>query len=92
MAALETLDMTDELLDQVPITEDPGGMGEDSVINMEWVDLEIEVALDSGCCDHVMDVENDSPGYVVVESASSRRGGASSWAAVRRSPMRVRPH
>ena len=39
----------------------------------EWVDLDLEVILDSGACDHVMDAE-DAPGYAVTESAGSRRG------------------
>ena len=52
-------------------------MEDDNITNGEWVDLDIEVALDSGACDHVMDVESDVPGYEIRDSASSRRGGCS---------------
>ena len=41
--------------------------------HQEWVDVEFEVALDSGCTDHVC-AEEDVPGYVVVESPGSRAG------------------
>ena len=74
MAALEALDMADEFVSQALLMEDPDDMGED-ILNVEWVDLDIEVALDSGCCDHVMDVETEAPGYEISDSASSRRGG-----------------
>ena len=39
-----------------------------------WIDTEIEITLDSGCCEHVMDL-GDAPGYgaFIVESAASRR-------------------
>ena len=39
-----------------------------------WVGIEIEITLDSGCCEHVMDL-GDAPGYgaFVVESAGSKR-------------------
>ena len=39
-----------------------------------WVDTEIEITLDSGCCEHVMDL-GDAPGYgsFIVESAGSKR-------------------
>ena len=40
----------------------------------EWVDMDIEVALDSGCCDHVMDTEQCAPGYEVHESEGSKQG------------------
>ena len=39
----------------------------------DWEDVDIEVTLDSGCCDHVMDAE-DAPGHLVSESPGSRRG------------------
>ena len=39
----------------------------------EWQDRELEVILDSGACHHVLDAE-DAPGYLVSESAGSRRG------------------
>ena len=38
-----------------------------------WVERDIEILLDSGCCDHVMDAEH-APGYAVVPSAGSQRG------------------
>ena len=38
-----------------------------------WQDVDIEMTLDSGCCNHVLDVE-DAPGYTVQESPGSRRG------------------
>ena len=39
-----------------------------------WVDTSIEITLDSGCCEHVMDIEH-APGYVgfVTASAGSKR-------------------
>ena len=42
--------------------------------NVEWQDIEFEVALDSGCCAHVMDTEQCAPGYEVFESEGSKRG------------------
>ena len=39
----------------------------------EWRDIDINIALDSGACNHVLDAE-DVPGYRVVESPGSRRG------------------
>ena len=38
----------------------------------DWQDVEIEITLDSGCCEHVMDVA-EAPGYLVGESPGSRR-------------------
>ena len=40
----------------------------------QWVDSDIEITLDSGCCEHVMDLD-DAPGYgaFVMESAGSKR-------------------
>ena len=38
----------------------------------DWIDIEFEVALDSGCTDHVCDPD-DARGYVVEESAGSKR-------------------
>ena len=39
-----------------------------------WTDSDIEITLDSGCCEHVMDL-GDAPGYglFLVESAGSKR-------------------
>jgi hypothetical protein len=39
-----------------------------------WSDIEIDVILDSGCSDHVMNVELDAPGYQIRPSAASRKG------------------
>ena len=39
-----------------------------------WSDIEIDMVLDSGCSDHVMNVELDAPGYSVRPSESSRQG------------------
>ena len=40
----------------------------------EWIDKAIEITLDLGCCDHIMDV-TDAPGYgsFLVESPGSKR-------------------
>ena len=40
----------------------------------QWEDVEFEVALDSGCTDHVC-ADVGSPGYVLEESPASRCGG-----------------
>ena len=39
----------------------------------DWIDVEFEVALDSGCTDNVCHA-GDVPGYMVVESPGSRCG------------------
>ena len=39
----------------------------------EWIDVEFEVALDSGCTDHVCDPE-DTPGYLIEQSSGGKRG------------------
>ena len=39
----------------------------------EWIDVDLEMDLDSGASEHVMDLE-DAPGYVASESTASRRG------------------
>ena len=40
-----------------------------------WVDTDIELTLDSGCCEHVLDI-SDAPGYgaFITESTGSKRG------------------
>jgi hypothetical protein len=38
----------------------------------EWQPVEIQVTLDSGACDHIIDAE-DAPGYEVRPSPASRR-------------------
>ena len=40
---------------------------------MEWIDVEFEVALDSGCTDNVCH-SGDAPGYVIQESVGSKCG------------------
>ena len=45
---------------------------DDEILIADWQDLEIEITLDSGCCEHVMDI-GDAPGYLVGESPGSRR-------------------
>ena len=47
---------------------------DEQVMNVEWVDVDIDVVLDSGCSDHVMNVELDAPGYAVTPSAGSTQG------------------
>ena len=66
--------MADEFIEQALLLESSDGTDE-NILNVEWVDIDIEVALDSGCCDHVMDVESEAPGYEIHESAGSNRGG-----------------
>ena len=39
----------------------------------KWEDVDIDITLVSGCCNHVLDAE-DAPGYDVQESPGSRRG------------------
>ena len=69
---LEAMGALDTVLDQVAImtTDD----GDPAAFGVDWVDTEIEVCLDSGCCDHVMDLQ-DAPGYqaYLVESPGSKR-------------------
>ena len=38
-----------------------------------WIDIDLEMVLNSGACEHVMDSE-DAPGYAVSESPGSRHG------------------
>jgi hypothetical protein len=52
-------------------SEDPP---DDHVMHMEWSDVDIDVILDSGCSDHVMNVELDAPGYRVNPSEGSSNG------------------
>ena len=56
-STLEALGITtDEILDTLIMEcEVPDDDGE--AMHVEWVDVDLEVALYSGCCDHVMDVE-----------------------------------
>ena len=43
-------------------------------LGVDWVDTTIEVCLDSGCCDHVMHID-DAPGYhaFMVDSPGNKR-------------------
>ena len=52
-----------------PVTTDDA----DDTILPVWADVEIEVTLDSGCCDHVMHAD-EAPGYLVTDSPGSLRG------------------
>ena len=73
VAMLKAYDMLSEVESiLLPVMYDDDG----HVLPMQnWVDTEIELTLDSGCCEHVMDV-SDAAGYEahVVESSGSRRG------------------
>ena len=73
LRALEAIDMADEVVQRALLMEHDG-LGDDIVMNMEWHDMDVEIALDSGCCDHIMDVEELAPGYSITESERSRRG------------------
>ena len=43
-------------------------------MTVQWSDIDIDVVLDSGCSDHVMNVELDAPGYPITPSDGSRSG------------------
>ena len=52
-----------------------GDEGRDEpAMTVQWSDIDIDVVLDSGCSDHVMNVEIDAPGYVTTPSDGSRSG------------------
>ena len=70
---MEALDMADDVIERALLMEHDG-LGDDIVLNMEWNDMDVEIALDSGCCDHIMDVEELAPGYTITESERSKRG------------------
>ena len=54
----------------MPITTDDG---EDQLLPVtDWQDVEIEITLDSGCCEHVLD-RGEVPGYVPEASPGSMR-------------------
>ena len=51
----------------------------------EWQDVAVEITLDSGCCDHVLDA-GEVPGYTILQSADN-----TSWSATAiRSPIKGR--
>ena len=66
--------MADELIERSLLMEDAAG-DFDPAMNVQWMDIDVELILDSGCCDHIMDVETLAPGYAIVESERSKRGG-----------------
>ena len=43
-------------------SENEGHPQDEHVMNVQWTDVDIDVVLDSGCSDHVMNVELDAPG------------------------------
>ena len=55
-------------------SEDEETERDGQVMNVQWTEVDIEVVLDSGCSDHVMNVELDAPGYRVGPSEGSRAG------------------
>ena len=54
-------------------TEEANGQDQQVLANETWVDVEFDVALDSGSQEHVCD-EVDCPGYVTEPSPGSSRG------------------
>ena len=71
----------------LPVTTDDD---EGDILGLDsCVDSEIEITLDSGCCEHVMDL-GDAPGYgaFLTESGGSRRTQNSIVATARRFPTR----
>ena len=69
---LQGMGMLEELMSQLlPVTVD----NDYALPLQDWVDTEIELTLDSGCCEHVIDIGEIS-GYAnyITESLGSRRG------------------
>ena len=58
----------------LPVTTDDGDDLDHVMPVATWVDTDIEITLDSGCCEHVMDI-SDAPGYAnsISESSGSKR-------------------
>ena len=73
-AALEAAGVNTEELFDTLIMENEIPEEEATAMSVEWVDIDLEVALDSGCCDHVMDIETHCPGYSLQPSQGSMRG------------------
>ena len=73
---LKILGTLDEVVNKtVAIIESRDTGGSDEVLPVaKWVDRIIEVTLDPGACDHILDMQ-DAPGYAnfLVESSGSRR-------------------
>ena len=68
-AGVNTEELMNTLIMESEIPED-----EATAMSVEWIDIDLEVALDSGCCDHVMDIETHCPGYDLQPSQGSMRG------------------
>ena len=56
----------------MPVTTDDGMYDEVLLGDVEWQDLDIEITIDSGCVDHVVDAA-EAPGYCLFQSAGSKR-------------------
>ena len=75
---LDALDVMDSVAAQVRAHAECHVMTTDDknleCLSMDWDDTEIEICLDSGCCEHVMD-SGDAPGYstFLTESPGSKR-------------------
>ena len=73
---LKILGTFDEIVDKTMAIIESKNDTEDAVLPVnEWVDKIIEVTLDSGACDHILDL-SDAPGYAnfLGESPGSKRG------------------
>ena len=74
---LDAIGALDSVIEKIeasilPVTTDDD---EGDILGVDsWVDSEIEITLDSGCCEHVMDL-GDAPGYgaFLTQSDGSRR-------------------
>jgi hypothetical protein len=74
---LRLLGTLDEVVNKTVaiITSNDGYDNSNAVLPVEqWIDKTIEITLDSGACDHILDL-HDAPGYAgfVSESAGSKR-------------------
>ena len=75
MDLLRAMDLLDDIESALlPIVTDDGEDGYIMPVSDQWVDTEIEITLDSGCCEHVMDIA-DAPGYgtFIAECAGSKK-------------------
>ena len=64
-------------------------MPEIQVNTTEWIDVEFEVALDSGCTDNVCH-STDAPGYIISQSMGSKCGQVFWLATASECPMLVK--
>ena len=72
-ALLKSLNAWDEVQNLMGVVQmDEGVCCDDLLPCEEWQDVTIQVTLDSGCCDHVVDA-GEAPGYCILESAGSKR-------------------